>query len=111
MTVQTQVRPAGIQVRRPVRGLKAIVLGMTALAAAGAGIGIAVSVSGGERPAVTAPDGPESASLKQMHAENYLNPGSAEQLDALKRHHAEGQLPVPSFSDTFKRFKDDAWSK
>lgn len=113
MTVQTEVRPGGTQVqRRPIRGLRGFVVGMAAVVAAGTGIGIAVTITGNDRPAVVAPDSPETTSLKNMHAENYANPGSDEQLDALKRHHEDAQATSEgSFGEALKRFKDEAWSK
>ena len=113
MTVQTQVRPAGIKLeRRKVRGLKAFVVGMAALATAGTGIGIGFAVTGNDAPAVIVPDSAQITSLKNAHAENYANPGSPEQLAAVERHHADGAATSPgSPTEAVKRFKEEAWTK
>ena len=113
MTVQTQARPAGIQLeRRKVRGLKAFVVGAAALATAGMGIGIGFAVTGNDVPTVIAPDSARVTSLKNAHAENYANPGSPEQMAALQRHHEDAQLTsLGSPTEALRRFKDDAWTK
>jgi len=113
MTVQTQVRPAGIQLeQRRVRGLKAFVIGMAALAAAGMGIGVGFAVTGNDFPTVIAPDNAQIKSLKNAHAENYANPGSPEQRAAMQRHHEDAQLTSPgSYTEAVKRFKEDASTK
>ena len=113
MTVQTQARPAGMQLeRRKVRGLKGFVVGMAALAAAGSGIGIGFAVTGNDVPAVIAPDSTQITSLKNAHAENDANPGSPEQRAALQRHHEDAQVTSPgSPTEAVKRFKEEAWTK
>lgn len=112
MTVQTQVRP-GIRVeKRPIRGLRAFVVGMAALAIAGMGIGIGLAVTGNDVPAVIAPDSAQVTSLKNAHAENYANPGSPQERAALQRHHEDGQTTsAGSPTEALKRFKEDAWTK
>jgi hypothetical protein len=114
MTVQTEVRPRGIQVQsRKIRGVKGFVVGLAALAAAGTGIGFAVSAIRTEQPAIVAPVSPENAALQRMHAENYLNPSSSAQLEAVKRFHQDAQSAIDGSSSegAFKRLKDEAWSK
>ena len=113
MTVQTQTRPPGMRVeRRPVRGLKGFIFGLATLAAAGMGIGIGVAVTGSEAPTVVAPDSAQISSLKNLHGENYANPGSPEQQAALQRHHEDAQATSSgSYSEAIQRFKDDASNK
>lgn len=113
MTVQTQARPAGIQLeRRKVRGLKAFVVGAAALATAGMGIGIGFAVTGNDAPRVIAPDSAQITSLKNAHAENYANPGAPEQMAALQRHHEDAQVTSKgSLTEALKRFKEDAWTR
>lgn len=111
MTVQTQVRPRGIQVQpRRIRGVKGFVFGLATLAAVGTGIGFTVSAIRSDQPSIVAPVSPETAALQRMHAESYLNPSSNEQLEAVKRYHQDG-VATTSTSDAFKRFKEEAWSK
>jgi hypothetical protein len=113
MTVQTQVRPAGTRTeKRPVRGIKGFVFGMAALAAAGMGVGIGFAVTDNELPTVIAPDSAQIRTLKNVHAENYTNPGSPEQLAALQRHHEDANATsVGAPTEAIKRFKAEAWSK
>jgi hypothetical protein len=114
MTVQTQVRPRGIQVQpRKIRGVKGFVFGLAALAAAGTGIGFGVSAIRSDAPSIVAPVSPENAALQRMQAESYLNPSSSAHLEAVKRYHQDAQSGIDGTSSTeaFKRMKDEAWSK
>jgi len=114
MTVQTQVRPRGIQVQpRRIRGVKGFVFGLAALAAAGTGIGFGVSAIRTDQPSIVAPVSPETAALQRIHAESYLNPSSNAQLEAVKRYHQDAQSGIEgsSSAEAFKRLKNEAWSK